>query len=118
MNGAAQAPQSRAAADRSARPGGSRCPRPDLPGLQLEARRVVRRDRREQPHEGPADNAAALLALHLQSGAVRSLLCGAGAGALVAALIIAAGPTATAWFAIALAAALIVAGAIDYVRSH
>lgn len=96
-----------------------RCARPDMPGLQFEAGRVVRRDSREQSHERPAPNAAALRALHVHpGGSVRTIAGGAAAGLLVGLLVLAGGATAAAWIAIVIAVLAIVAGAVDYVRTH
>lgn len=99
----------------SHRPG---CAWPDLPGVQLEAGRVVRRDRREQSHEGPASNAAALRALLIHTGgSVMTVAGGAAAGLLGGVLVLVLGATA-AWIAIVIAVLAIIAGAVDYVRTH
>lgn len=49
---------------------------------------------------------------------MRAIAGGAGAGAVIAGLVLALGVTTFAWLALVLAVLAIVAGAVDYVLTH
>lgn len=85
--------------------------------MQIEAGRVVRNGLREDLR--PVAVADSLRALLIQTGgSVRTVAGGATAGLLVGLLVLAGGVTAAAWIAVAIAVLAILAGAVDYVRTH
>lgn len=49
---------------------------------------------------------------------MRTVAGGAAAGSLIGVLVLELGVTVAAWFALAIASAAIIAGAVDYVRTH
>ena len=90
-----------------------------VPGLRSRARRLVRRNRREQSHPRPAPITPALRALLFQSaGTVLMLVGGALAGVGIGALVLAVGLTAAAWIAVAVSVLVLIVGAVDHVRTH